>query len=267
MSNKLLFFVLLVTLFPIDFSSSAEGISVDAGLTPGQDRIIVRLQYRNLIRTMDGNDVVIHVIPMVVVYGLSPDLTLMMRNGYRAVGTNKTMLIMEDQWLDPFFMGKVKLFRHNALNYTFGLAGFAGTTFPVWNSSALKTYSPVMGLNASLRPNFWSFDLNSAYEWSNYNTSQKRSETRQLQLNLAISRNVIFPGTENWVLAPVQEFSFVRNYPVSGDANSFGFLSPGIQIVSPYLKIEGLYQIALNSSQSTGPKNGNRLILGLRLLF
>lgn len=101
---------------------------------------------------MNGNDLVMHMMPVVVAYGLSPDVTLMMRNGYRAIGTNETIMSMDNQWMDPFLMGKVKLYRHNARTYTVGVAGFAGTTFPVLKSSTSKTYSHVLGINASYRP-------------------------------------------------------------------------------------------------------------------
>ena len=113
MKNKIqgfvLFFALLIFVAP---KTNAEGISVDAGLTPTQVRIIVRMQYRNIINKMNDNKMVMHMIPVVAAYGLSPEITLMMRNGYRAVGTNETMMEMDNQWMDPFFMGKVKLFRH-----------------------------------------------------------------------------------------------------------------------------------------------------------
>ncbi len=268
MINKFLNITLLLAfLLPLAFNSKAEGISVDAGLTPAQDRIIVRMQYRNIINKMGDNRMVMHMMPVVVAYGLSPDITLMMRNGYRAVGENETMMEMESQWMDPFLMGKVKLYRLNARNYTIGVAGFAGTSFPIRNGSTSKTYSPVVGLNASYRPGLWSFDLNNAYEWVNYHSGEKQSETRQMHLNLAISRNIILPGIENWVLAPVQEFSFVNDNPASSESSAHGFISPGFQIVSPHLKFEGLYQIAVNSSKSAGVTYGNRLILGLRLMF
>jgi hypothetical protein len=268
MKSKIVGFALLaIFLFPAAFQLKAEGISVDAGLTPAQDRIIVRLQYRNLIRTMDGNDLVMHMIPLVVAYGLSPDITLMMRNGFRAVGTNETMMPMENQWMDPFFMGKVKLFRRNTRTYTLGLAGFAGTSFPVLGGSISKSYSPVLGVNASYRVGYWSFDLNNAFEWIGYSTAEKQAEDKQYQLNLAISRNFLLEKFDDLVFAPVQEFSFVRSSPETGGAQSFGFISPGFQIVSPHIKFEGLYQIPVNPSGTAGLKNGSRLILGMRFMF
>lgn len=267
MKNKLLIFILLVTfLLPATFSSKAEGISVDAGMTPGQDRIMVRLQYRNVLNQMGGYDMVMHMMPVVVVYGLSSDVTVMLRNVYRAVGTNETTMEMENRWMDPFLMGKVKLYRRNTQNYSLGIAGFAGTTFPVLNSSLEKTYSPVLGMNASFRPGLWSFDLNNAYEWVNYNTEENQLAAKQLQVNLAVSRNIFLPGIENWILSPVQEFSFVRDNPTSGQSGSSGFISPGFQLVSPHVKFETLYQIPVNSSK-TALDFGRRLIVGLRFMF
>lgn len=268
MRNKIVGTVLLlVILLSAAIQTKAEGISVDAGVTPAQDRIVVRLQYRNMVSQMGSNDMVMHMMPVVFVYGLSSDVTVMLRNVYRAVGTNETMMEMDNRWMDPFLMGKVKLYRRNTRDYSLGVAGFAGTSFPVLNSSVSKTYSPVVGINASFRPGLWSFDLNNAYEWVNYNAEESQSAARQLQINLAVSRNILLPGIENWVVAPVQEFSFARNNPVSGTSNSFGFISPGIQLVSPNIKLEGLYQIAINNSETTGLKNGNRFIFGLRFMF
>jgi hypothetical protein len=260
MKNKILSLTLLAAfLFSFGIRTKAEGISVDAGLTPAQDRIIVRLQYRNMLNRMGDNNMVMHMMPVVVVYGLSSDVTVMLRNVYRAVGTNETMMEMDNRWMDPFLMGKVKLYRHNTRVYSLGVAGFAGTTFPVLNSSVSKTYNPVIGVNASFRPGLWSFDLN-------YNTEASRSAARQLQINLAVSRNILLPGIENWVLAPLQEFSFARNNPASGESSSFGFISPGFQLVSPHVKFETLYQIPVNSSK-TALDYGGRLIVGLRFMF
>lgn len=256
-------FILLVK----PLSSKSEGISVDAGLTPGQDRIIVRMQYRYVMNEMNGNTLSMHMMPIVVAYGLSPAITLMMRNGYRAVGSNETMMEMGNRWLDPFLMGKVKLFRLNTRDYSFGVAGFAGSSFPILSSSVAKTYSPKVGINASFRPGLWSFDLNNAYEWVNYNAGEKQAEARQLQLNLAISRNIEINGLENIIISPVQEFSFINSKaPETDTGNSFGFISPGFQIVSPHLKFEALYQFGLNESSAT-LKNGNRFIAGLRIMF
>nr|MBD3623361.1 hypothetical protein [Sunxiuqinia sp.] len=71
-----------------------------------------------------------HMMP-VVAYGLTPHITVMFRNIYRVVVTNETMMEMDNRWMDPFLMGKVELYRRNTRVYSLGVAGFAGTTFPV----------------------------------------------------------------------------------------------------------------------------------------
>ncbi|WP_291860683.1 hypothetical protein [Marinilabilia sp.] len=268
MKNKVIrFFLLAVILMTWGLHSRAEGISVDAGLTPAQDRILVRLQYRNIINRMGGEEIRMHMMPLVVAYGLTPDVTIMMRNAYRNVVTNETIMKMDNRFLDPFLLGKMKLFRKNTRHYSLGVAGFIGTTLPVLKNSVAKTISPVIGVNASFRPGLWSFDLNNEYEWVNYNANDKEATVEVFQMNLAISRNILLPGLENWIMSPVQEFSLINNNPATGESNISGYVSPGLQFVSPHLKIEGLYQIAINNSQSERLQAGNRVILGLRFMF
>ncbi|MDA3905484.1 MAG: hypothetical protein PF484_05350 [Bacteroidales bacterium] len=268
MKNKINFLFLLIGLSIFNITEShAEGISVDAGLTPAQDRIIIRWQYRHIINEMGGNQLVMHMMPVVIAYGLSPNITLIMRNGYSVIGTNETIKPMQNRWMDPFLMGKMKLFRYNSRNYVIGLAAHAGSSFPLLKNSFSDTYSPIVGISASYRLKYWSFDYTSSYEWVNYNSKEKQSESRQFQMNLAISRNLILRKLNNLVLAPVQEFSIIRNNPGTGDVGFFGFLSPGFQLISPHIKLEALYQFAINPSSISSIKYGNRFILGMRFMF
>lgn len=268
MKNKINFLFLFIGLSILNITDShAEGISVDAGLTPAQDRIIIRWQYRNVINEMGGTQIVMHMMPIVIAYGLSPDITLMMRNGYNVIGRNETIMQMQNRWMDPFLMGKVKLFRYNSRNYVIGLSAYAGSSFPILKNSLSDTYSPVVGINASYRLKYWSADYTNSYEWVNYNSNEKKTESRQFQMNLAISRNLILRKLNNLVFAPVQEFSMIRNNPETGDSGFIGFLSPGFQLVSPHIKLEALYQIPINPSTTSGIKYGHRFILGMRFMF
>lgn len=268
MKNKINVLFLLIALVQINTSKLlAEGISVDAGLTPAQDRIIIRMQYRNLSNKVGDNKIVMNLFPIVFAYGLTSDITILMRNIYRDVGINETMMPKGDQWIDPFFMGKVKLYRRNTKNFTWGLAGLFGSSLPIFKSSLQNTYNPIVGLNISFRRKLWSFDLNNIYEWMNYNSKNKQAEARQFQINLAISHNIILRKLNDLVIAPVQEFSFVKNNPLANQAHTFGFISSGCQIISPHFKFECLYQISVDSSNKSDLKNGNRLIMGIRLLL
>ncbi|GEM_PF-1258448 len=81
-------------------------------------------------------------------------------------------------------------------------------------------------------------DLNNAYEWLNYNIKESNSSARQLQINLAISRNVIIQGLGNWVLAPVQEFSFIRNNPNGGNPVLLDLFPPVFNLFQHILNLK-----------------------------
>ena len=61
-------------------NTNAAGISVDAGLTPAEDRWIVRTQMRYMQREDDptpmDREMDTYAFPLVVAYGLRSDLTL-----------------------------------------------------------------------------------------------------------------------------------------------------------------------------------------------
>ncbi|MEX0980509.1 MAG: hypothetical protein WDZ47_00335, partial [Bacteroidales bacterium] len=62
--------------------SSGQGISVDAGLTPAQNRIIVRSQFRSMTMSNDMMTASTQMFPVVFAYGLRPGITVMARNMY-----------------------------------------------------------------------------------------------------------------------------------------------------------------------------------------
>ncbi len=67
----------------ISEQATAAGISVDAGLTPPEDRWIIRSQFRYMHRKNDptpmNQKMDTYTFPLVVAYGFRPDLTLMIR--------------------------------------------------------------------------------------------------------------------------------------------------------------------------------------------
>ena len=102
-------FIVILVLFT-SFSLQAGGISVDAGLTPGQDKWMIRTQYRfmemeNPMMTMQN-----HMVPMVLAYGVSSNFTLMFRSVYvnRIVKMNKN--VQNDGLNDAYFLLKLKVF-------------------------------------------------------------------------------------------------------------------------------------------------------------
>ncbi|MHC4708064.1 MAG: hypothetical protein ACYS8I_13380, partial [Planctomycetota bacterium] len=124
--------VMLATGLP---SAVAAGISVDAGLTPPEDRWIIRNQVRYMQRKGDptpmNRKMDTYAFPFVVAYGFRPDLTLMVRQSVKHRKMSMSGSVSRDTGLgDLFVLGKYKLYRRNTRKYTFGIASTLGLEFP-----------------------------------------------------------------------------------------------------------------------------------------
>ena len=99
--NKI-YTVVLITLicfmsFPL--IAGAGGISVDAGLTPPLDRWIVKTQTRFMRlgddSTQMNRKMNMYMFPVIVAYGLRPDLTVMLRQPFvLATRTEYALLVL-----------------------------------------------------------------------------------------------------------------------------------------------------------------------------
>ncbi|MHC4891504.1 MAG: transporter, partial [Planctomycetota bacterium] len=119
----------------VSASAKAAGISVDAGLTPPEDRWIFRTQMRYMQRkddpTLMDRKMSTYAFPIVLAYGLRPDLTLMVRQTVKREEMSMAGSSNKDTGLgDLFVLGKYKLYRRNTRKYTFGIASTLGLEFP-----------------------------------------------------------------------------------------------------------------------------------------
>ena len=95
--------------FLIPNMNYAGGISVDAGLPPGEDRWIVRLQYRYIDLKNTNMRLQNHVIPFIVSYGVTPDFTFMTRFLYVNQIIDQNSQSKRNGVNDPFFLLKYML--------------------------------------------------------------------------------------------------------------------------------------------------------------
>ena len=124
---------LLIFCASLSFSYSS-GISVDAGLTPAQDRWIFRTQLRYMSfssMALNNQKMGMYMMPVVLAYGLKSNLTLLcrqpiMRRDMSMMGAGHA----ENGFGDLFVMGKFKLYRRNTPNYTLGMAATIGIEAP-----------------------------------------------------------------------------------------------------------------------------------------
>lgn len=251
----------------------ADGISVDAGLTPAQDRWILRTQFRLMNMYNSGMETRVYAVPLVVAYGLTTKITLMARQSYRVINTISNETTSQNVFDDPFLLVKMKAFRKNTSTYTFGVAPVIASNIPVGsNQTSNKIWNPKAGVNCSYRYRFWSFDFTASYTFQDINKKAIGSYNDVLQLNVAFSRLIPFKNNSDNLFSPLVEFTYSNELNTTDTPGMFTpkklFGSPGFKMVFSSFVLEALYQIPLyqNASGMAMKSKGN-LILGIRLML
>ncbi|MBW8050514.1 MAG: hypothetical protein FVQ77_09275 [Cytophagales bacterium] len=251
----------------------ADGISVDAGLTPAQDRWILRTQYRLMNMYNSGMETYVHAFPLVVVYGLTSKITLMTRQSYQIRNMVFNEKTSQNGFDDPYFLMKIKAFRKNTATYTFGIAPTIASNIPVGNEQISdKIWSPKTGVNCSYRHRFWLFDLNIFYTFQDINKKATSNYNDVLHINSAFSRLFPYKNNSDNLFSPVMEFSYSHEFNTTNTPGMFTSKkllgSPGFKMVYSSFIFEALYQIPLyqNTPEAMMKSRGN-LIVGIRYML
>lgn len=259
--------IVILVLFTL-FSLQAGGISVDAGLTPGQNRWMFRTQYRfmemeNPMMTMEN-----HMVPIVFAYGVSSSFTLMFRTIYvnRIVKMNSNV---QNRGLnDSYLLFKLKVYRKNTEKYIFGIAPYIASNIPIGNSEiSERTWNPDFGLSISYRPRPWSIDFTSSYSLIDVLNKTDISERNNLSLNIAFSSVIPFKNS-NIALSPVFELTYNKELGDGINSQELLFLSPGLMFIKSSIILEVLYQNPIfQQSNESLMKSKSRYLIGLRYMF
>jgi len=279
--KQLLSFLLLLCVSGV--SAFANGISVDAGLTPAEDRWIFRTQLRymslgNLAKM--NQEMEMYMVPVVLAYGLKSNLTLLVRQPV----LRRKMSMMGDSnaesgFGDLFVMGKFKLYRlKNTANYTLGVAATIGIEAPTGSSAfSSRTWDLQPGLYFSWRRGALGSDVSVAYTWNGF---------------AGEGRNGVYPGNElafDWAasyqfglgessrisIAPVLEVSYrdISSDQLNGEnfentGESFLYISPGIKFTRSSFILEALVQIPVAQNRNGIQIERNATwLFGLRYMF
>lgn len=279
----LMSFVLAVKLAWVPASANAAGISVDAGLTPAEDRWIIRTQFRYMQRKDDptpmNQKMDTYAFPVVVAYGFRPDLTLMVRQTVKHKKMSMGGSISRDTGPgDLFVLGKYKLYRRNTRKYTFGIASTLGLEFPTGDDDfSSETWDLKPGLFTSWRSGPWASDFSVAYKWNGFADRGVGgiNPGNELSLDWALAYQFSFGEKARVSLAPVLELSYKnilsdrlhgRDLPNTGE--SVLYLSPGIKLTVSSFILEALLQFPVwQDQEGTQLKQGTRLIIGTRFMF
>ena len=254
--------------FLFSLESVAQGISFNAGLTPAQDRIVLRSQYRQMSMQNDMMKSTTQMVPLVAAYGLTPAVTVLGRGVFinRSFSNDPNDVQGFD---DLFFMSKFRLYRKNTASYTIGVAPYIGSNVPVGNEKlSNRTLNPVAGVSISFRPRFFSVDFSTSYVVGNILNENVTVDGDIFNMNAAFS--AIVP-LGNDALSPVIELNYQKS-GVNSDNSAFSadflFLSPGASYIHGSLVFEALAQFPVyQTTMVNGMRQNPRLIVGVKYMF
>jgi hypothetical protein len=264
-------------------NARAGGISVDAGLTPAEDRWIFRTQVRRMRRKNDptsmDREMRTYAFPTVLAYGLRPDLTLMVRQTVKHQRMSMRGSEDKNSGLDDLFvLGKYKLYRHNTRDYTFGIAGTLGLEFPTGDEPfTSETWDVQPGLYTSWRSGPSAMDFNIAYSWNGFadRGSGGLNPGNELALDWALAYQFSIGEKSNMSLTPVLEVSYIniQSDELSGhDAPNTGesvvYVSPGAKLTLSSFILEALLQFPVWQDQDGSQlERDTALLVGVRYMF
>ena len=264
--------VFSMVLFALPLANGlGQGISFDAGLTPAQNRLILRSQYRSFNASDGMMSTHTQMVPLVVAYGVRPGITLMMRNMYMRQtmgGSNDVM----NRLMDPLLLAKLRLYRKNTAYWVLGVAPHLATNVPIGLSGMdTRRWNPEIGMNTSFRPRFLSFDLSAVYQVYDLFAQNEFSGGGEFRVNSAFSSVVPVTAGGEIAIAPVLEMNYFRRNNRETDGSLFQqllFVSPGASFISSLLTLEMLLQVPVYQHDPvSNTDQGARIIAGLKLMF
>jgi len=258
----------IIVLFGMSVPLIAQ-ISTDVGLTPAQDRWILRTQYRTMGMDSEMMEMKTRMVPVMLGYGLSNKVTVMARSVYvqrsqEPGGTSSNGLN------DLFLLSKYRLFRKNTAHYTLGVAPFVASNIPTGAAEVSnRTWNPRIGLNISFRPRFMAVDLSTSYVF--YDISDKLSDeaSDRFNLNMAFSGVVPLGKSSEQIISPVVEINYAsEGHEESQESVQWLFFSPGVTYRYSSLAFDLLYQQPVWETDLSGQMSQqSRWIVGMRYMF
>lgn len=275
--------LVLLTVLLLSTDAFASGISVDAGLTPAEDRWILRTQLRYMQRDNDpapmNRKMERFVWNNVLAYGLKRNLTLMVRQPFflqemSMAGATRTTSGRGDFMV----MAKYGLHRINTADYTFGLATTLGLKVPTGNTGfSSETWDLKPGVYLSWRNRTWAWDLSASYFWNGFADDNHLGidPGDELSLDWALARQFSIGSGADMTLTPLVELSYIwtEGDRLSGEdvlntGDSVLFLSPGVKLTISSLIMEALVQFPVSQDQNgMQPERGTGFIMGIRYMF
>ena len=270
--RKITYTLVLIFIYSSHILVHAGGISVDAGLTPAQDRFILRTQFRHMAMINPMMRTNTQMIPMVVAYGVTSGFSLMARGMYVHKSFNNSTEVRSG-FNDLYLLSKFRLYRKNTASYVLGIAPHIASNVPVGNTDiSERTWNPEVGLNISFRPRFYAIDISTSYAINNVLKKSASEQGNAYSLNTALSALIPINNESSNAVSPVLEMSYIHEGNNNNDEildKDLIFISPGVSFIHSSLVLEGLVQIPVyqSSSGENLMNQKNRLIIGIKYMF
>ncbi len=279
---ELCLLTLLLWLIPAS-DAAASGISIDAGLTPPEGRWIIRAQVRSMSRQppegMNDSSMDLLRVPLVVVHGLSPAITI----GLRQIFDSRTMTMngIENNASglgDLYLFGKYKVLRVNTRSYTIGIAPTVGVAPPTGAEDiSSESWNLKAGLFISGRAGVWGMDFNLGYLFRGVAGVAEGNPDPgdEFGVDLAFSRQFPVGNSGQVAIAPVLELTWRDTGSYTSDGvdlpntgESIFSLAPGLKYTVDDLIIEGLVRFPVVQDQvGLQFEAGPMALLGIRRMF
>jgi hypothetical protein len=272
-----------IALVLVSSNANAAGISVDAGLTPAEDRWIIRTLLHYMQRDEDHDSMNQrmdnYALNIVLAYGVRRNLTLLLKQPI----VHREMLMSgiprEDTGLaDLSLLVKSGLYRRNTRDYTLGVAAMLGLELPTGaDVFTSETWDIKPGLYVSGRRGPWASDFNTVYAWNGFadKSIDDVDPGDELSLDAALARQFSIGEEAEIALAPVLELSWRRitqdrlhDIQVADTGESTLYISPGIKFTRSSLILETLIRIpVLQELEGLQLKRSMGVLVGSRYMF
>ncbi len=261
---------------------SAAGISIDAGLTPAENRWIFRSQMRFMQRNNDPTpalrEMKSYMLPVVVAYGIRSDLAIMIRQALRRNEIKMQGLSSTNTGLiDILLLAKYRLLRVNTPGYTIGISPTLGLEIPSGaDNFTSNSWDLHLGTFVSGRSRSWGIDLNLTYVWNGMarTSNADRDAGDEFSMESALAYQFGLGQNANFALAPVIEFSYLKLSSDSKDGNAIAntgesviLLSPGLKVTLSSIILESLLQFPLWQNQlGLQTERAPSFLIGIRIM-
>jgi len=262
--------------------ATAGGISIDAGLTPAQDRWVFRTQWRYMRRNMpkpSDREMTVHMMPVLAAYGLRSDVTVMARQIIVRRTMNSGEMSTTSSGLGGLMlMAKYKAYRFNSATYIFGFSPTLGLEMPTGADRVSgRRWNVHTGLYASGRIGTWAADFNAVYVFTGVAREAGVIDDPgdEITAQIAFARQFGIGHRSAYAIAPVMEVTFLRAFadrdndidlPNTGE--TVLWLSPGLKFTWGSFIIEGLVQIPVHEDYNGVQMERNPTFLtGVRVML